>query len=236
MGKVKIKAGPMATPVPPTVHVIGCGGVGFWLVAGLARSEVRPIVAYDTDDLQGGLGHMRLPVAAPTTLKTNLLRGFLAVNFPGGKLAQIAFKAERFTGKEARAGDLVVDCSDMSGVDRRAIYETVKKRKARYLRVSYDGAASVVAISEGMPLVGDESHAGYAAVPSLALSLAAGGIGAEVIARTNWATTDFVEFQVSVAALAGYPAAAAVPALGQVEGAVVAELAKVGVEAAVSGR
>lgn len=214
MGKVKKReqAAPTEPAGPPTVHVIGAGGVGFWLVAGLARSEVRPVVVYDTDDLSGGLGHMRLPVAPPTTRKVDLLRGFLAVNFPGGRLAGIGFKAERFMGREALAGDLVVDCSDMSGNDRRAVYKAVRQRKARYLRVSYDGAASVVVVAEGLPLVGDEAHAGYAAVPSLALSLAAGGIGAEVIAKTDWASTDFVEFQVGLADLAGFPAVEARPA------------------------
>ena len=212
MGRVKKAKQALEPTGPPTVHVIGCGGVGFWLITGLARSGVRPIVAYDTDDLSGGLGHMRLPVASPTTLKTNLLRGFLAVNFPGGKLNEISFVAERFTGKEANAGDLVVDCSDMGGVDRRAIHKTVQQHKARYIRVSYDGAASVVVVAEGLPLVGDEAHAGYAAVPSLALSLAAGGIGAEVVAKTDWANTDFVEFQIGLAELAGFAVVETEPA------------------------
>lgn len=235
MGKKRAKvAGPAEPAGPPTVRVIGAGGVGFWLVVGLARSGVRPVMVYDTDDLQGGLGHMRLPVASPTTRKTDLLRGFLAVNFPGGKLGEIGYVAEKFTGREANAGDLVVDCTDMSGVDRRKVYEAVRKRKARYLRVSYDGAASVVVVAEGLPLVGDETHAGYAAVPSLALSLAAGGIGAEVIAKTNWANTDYVEFQVGLAELAGFSVAEPLP---EPEATVVAELAKVGItDVAISGR
>lgn len=190
----------------PQVIIVGAGGVGFWLAVGLARSGVRPITIFDADDLQGGLGHMRLPNATPATLKTALLQGFIAVNFRGARFNELSFRNERFTGREANAGDLVVDCSDMSGDDRRTIYEAVKKRGARYLRVSYDGAASVVAVAEGLPLVGDESHAGYAAVPSLALSLVAGGVGAEVLAKTDWSTAEFIEFQVSLSELAGFPA------------------------------
>lgn len=188
-----------------TVHIVGAGGVGFWLAVGLARTEVRPIEIFDVDDLQGGLGHMRLPnVSSPETLKTQLLRGFLLMNFNGGRLNEIQFRNARFTGHEAVEGDLVIDCTDMSGDDRRAVRDVVRRQGARYLRVSYDGAASVVAVSEGLPLTGDESHAGYAAVPSLALSLAAGGIGAEVIAKTDWANTPFMEFQVGLAELAGF--------------------------------
>lgn len=188
------------------VHIIGAGGVGFWLTVGLARSEVRPVVVYDTDDLRGGLGHMRLPNATPTTLKTRLLQGFLLVNFTGSRLKEISYVNGRFTGETANEEDLVVDASDMSGTARRKIFKAVKARGARYLRVSYDGAGSIVAFSEGMPLTGDEDHAGYSAVPSLALSLFAGGAGAEVIAKTDWANTPFVEFQVSLAELAGFAA------------------------------
>lgn len=230
--KVVVKAEPAG---PPTVHVIGDGGVGFWLLVGLVRSSVRPIVTYDTDDLNGGLGHMRLPNASPGTKKVKLLQGFLAVNFYGKGFADIRFRDALFTGKEARKGDLVVDCSDMSGEARRAIYKVVKANGARYLRISYDGATSVVAVSEGMPLTGDETHAGYAAVPTLALSLMAGGIGAEVIAKTDWKATKFIEFQVSLAELAGLPAPEVT--LDSIEDALIGELAKVGItDVAVSGR
>lgn len=205
MGRVKSKkaeAVDQLVPSTPTLRVIGCGGVGFWLVAGLARSGVRPIEVWDTDDLNGGLGHMRLPVASPATLKVNLLRGFLAVNFPGGRLGEITFKAERFTGKEVNAGDVVVDCTDLATKERKAIWATAKRRGARCIRVSYDGANSTIVVAEGCPLEADEENApgGYADVPSLALSLAAGGVGAEVVRRMFEAAApvDHIEFQITL--------------------------------------
>lgn len=203
MGKVKAKKKAVAVEPDRTrqIHIIGAGGVGFWTAVGLMRVPTDEVVVYDTDDLQEGLGFGRLPRATPTTKKVNLLRGFGIVNI-GGRVPRMVDRL--FGGSEAGPGDLVVDCSDMSGVRRREVYEAVKKSGARYLRVSYDGQQSVVVISEGMPIVTDEEAAGYEAVPTLALSLLAGGMAAEVVAKTNWADAPFTEFQVSVAELAGW--------------------------------
>lgn len=180
-----------------TVHIVGAGGVGFWLAVGLARTPVDKVI-YDDDNLAGGLGHTRLPNATSSTLKVKLLEGFLRVNF-GGQMP--VFKAERFTGNEVRPDDLVVDCSDMPGTARRQIWQLAERNGARLLRVSYDGAASTVVIAEGMPLTGNERAAGYASVPSLGLSLAAGGLGAEVVIRMLNADLNigYVEYSVNVA-------------------------------------
>lgn len=179
-----------------TVHVIGAGGVGFWLAVGLSRSGLG-IVVYDDDNLTGGMGHQRLPLATPTTLKTDLLRGFLRVNF-GGRAP--VFVTGRFSGSEVHEGDLVVDCSDMDGHTRKRVWKKARKGGARLLRVSYDGANSTMVVAEGLPLTGNESASGYANVPSLALSLAAGGIGAETVLRMIAAgECEHVEYQISLA-------------------------------------
>lgn len=185
-----------------TYHVVGAGGVGFWLTVGLIRSQVRPIRIYDKDDLQGGLGHARLPVATPTTAKVDLLKGFLLVNF--SPIAELpAFINKKFTGNEVNEGDLVIDCTDLSDIARKRIWNRAKKKGARCLRVSYDGANSVVVVAEGLPISGDKSASGYSSVPSLGLSLLAGGLGSEVIAKVDWENTKHVEFQISVVELIG---------------------------------
>jgi hypothetical protein len=179
-----------------SIHVIGAGGVGFWLAVGLSRMSLGPVKVYDTDNLTGGLGHTRLPLATPTTTKLQLLRGFLATQM-GGNIPELV--DAKFTGEEVVPGDLMVDCTDMSGVDRRKVWKAAKKRGARCLRVSYDGQASIVVVAEGLPLTGDETDAGYEAVPTLALSLAAGGIAAEVVKRMLAQPTGYVEFQITLA-------------------------------------
>jgi hypothetical protein len=181
-----------------TIHFIGAGGVGFWTLVALSRSGLQGLKVYDDDDLQGGLGATRLPQATATTKKVNLLTGFIRVSM-GGEPPVVLDR--RFKGTEVRRNDLVVDCSDMDGNTRRAIYEQVVQRGGRYIRVSYDGANSTVVMAEGLPITGDEAAAGYASVPSLALSLAAGGIAGEVLMRLMNSTdpVDHIEFQISLA-------------------------------------
>lgn len=181
------------------VYVIGAGGIGFWLAVSLAKADLR-VVIYDDDNLEGGHGHERLPIALPSTLKVDLLTGFLRVNF--GSAPEVV--RGRFTGKEAGPGDIVADCSDMDGKTRRTIWTLVRKAGARPVRVSYDGAQSTVVVAEGLPLTGNESAAGYANIPSLPLSLLAGGLGGEVIrllaqALDAGSEVGHIEFQISLA-------------------------------------
>lgn len=183
-----------------SIFICGAGGAGFWTAVALSRSGILNIKIFDDDDLQGGLGAQRLPIATPTTLKTDLLRGFLRVSF-GGDCPVLVNR--KFTGKEVRRNDIVLDCSDMSGVQRRAVWVEAQKRGARCIRVSYDGANSTVVVAEGLPLTGDENGAGYASVPSLALSLFTGGCAAEVLTKLVQAldagqTVGFIEFQISL--------------------------------------
>lgn len=185
-----------------TIHVIGCGGAGFWMLVGMSRAGVLGIKAYDDDNLQGGLGHQRLPMATPTTKKVDLLRGFIRASLGGEPPATVD---GRFRGTEARKNDIVLDCSDMSGVQRRTIYDRVVKRGARYIRVSYDGANSTAVVAEGLPIVTDETASGYASVPSLGLSLLTGGFAAEVLTKVVNGEVEgqHIEFQVSVNQLLG---------------------------------
>lgn len=181
------------------IHIIGVGGVGFWVATALAR-EGMEFTVWDADNLTGGLGHMRLPAGSPTSLKVDLLRGFLLVSM---RNVPPTTEPRFFTGLKVQEGDLVVDCTDATLEARGKFYRASIKRGARYLRVSYDGREGVVAISEGIPIA-DNPQGGYAAVPNLALSFLAGGLGAStVIAIARGFVPEFVEFQISVDGLVG---------------------------------
>lgn len=179
------------------IHGIGSGGVGFWTYAALARAGVRSLHIYDDDDLQGGLGHTRLPAASPTTRKVDLLKGYLLVNMGLRRDELPEFHPVRFTGKEVEAGDLVVDCSDMDLVTRRRVWANAERRGAKMLRISYDGRNNTVVVSQGVPLSGRTG--GYAELPSLALSFMAGGIGALAVMKLVEGYSGFIEFQISLA-------------------------------------
>ena len=175
------------------IHQIGAGGVGYWLAVALARDGVDVIV-YDTDTFEGGLGHMRLPRAAPTTKKIKSLYGFCLVSM-GDKLTNL--RDELFTGTEVCEGDLVVDCSDMALTLRKPIYELVMANGGRYIRISYDGKNKTVVAAEGLPIIG-RPKGGYAEVPNLALSFMAGGIGALVVQKILDGHTGYIDLQISL--------------------------------------
>lgn len=163
------------------IHIAGCGGVGFWLAVGLSRlPEKQQLVCWDDDNLTGGFGRLRLPHADAETKKIDLLRGFLSMAMGVDELP--VFFGDKFTGeKELRKGDLVVDCTDMNLESKKALYAKVRGKGADILRVSYDGKASTILVSTGLPFTGVKG--GYENIPSLALSFAAGGVGAEIVTR-----------------------------------------------------
>jgi len=164
------------------IHIVGLGGVGFWLTVGLSR-VVPPnlLQCWDDDTLTGGAGAARLPWAPPTTKKADLLRGFLSMVFADAILP--SFVDRKFSGLlHLNAGDTVVDCTDMPLEKRRRIWTIVKNKGVHIIRVSYDGRGSTVVVSTGLPLLAPMAG-GYTAVPSLSLSFAAGGIGAEAVKR-----------------------------------------------------
>lgn len=165
------------------IHIVGLGGIGFWCAASLTRMvSVENITCWDDDTLAGGNGSQRLPYGMDTTKKTGLLQGFVLMVLGGSQPP--ACIERRFSGLlNVNQGDLVVDCTDMAIEARRRMWTCARNRGAKLIRISYDGQGSIIIASTGLPLASPTSQGGYAAVPSLGLSLAAGGIGAEIVKR-----------------------------------------------------
>ncbi len=172
----------------------GAGGVGFYLLPPLLRAGYE-VTLFDDDNLTGGKGHMRLPRATPSMMKVDLLRGFCLASMGDQGITVVKAK---FTGEEVEAGDLVVDCTDMALSVRRGVWAKAKERGARCLRVSYDGKNHTVVVAEGLPLVG-RSGGGYTDVPDMALSFAAGGIGAIAVMKVLAGWEPYVDFHISIA-------------------------------------
>lgn len=179
------------------VHIIGMGGVGFWLAVGLTRAiPPESIHCWDDDTLTGGTGAARLPWAPGATKKIDLLRGHLMMVY--GDTLSPTMHDQRFTGRQGlTAGDLVVDCTDMPMASRKLMWGVVRKQGCRLLRVSYDGRGSTLVVSTGLPLFAP-AEGGYSIIPSLSLSLAAGGIGAEAVKRFMDNFVDTFTFALSV--------------------------------------
>lgn len=164
------------------IHILGIGGIGFWLTVGLARHyDMKKVTLWDEDTFSGGLGYQRLPFASPTDLKVEVCRAFLYSVLVTDALPVVVPK--RFTGNGSPLcwnDTLIVDCTDMPLTQRKGMWTRARKHGATMMRVSYDGHGSIVVCSSGLPLAGTKDG-GYAHVPTLALSLAAGGYGAECV-------------------------------------------------------
>ena len=179
------------------IHIVGLGGIGFWLTVGLSRFVAHTnLTCWDHDTLNG-TGALRLPHAPPTTSKANLLRGFLLVSM--GEPYTPVLNERRFFGTDhgIQRGDLIVDCTDMAMRGRRAMWTRSRRKGANLLRVSYDGRSSTIVAASGLPLIAPVAG-GYAEMPSLALSLAAGGIGAELVRRYLANPVDRFELALSI--------------------------------------
>ena len=179
------------------IHVVGLGGVGFWLAVGLSKN-IGPteITCWDDDTLAGGLGANRLPWGPEATKKTDLLKGYLQMVHAQTLVPNV--QERRFTGLlEVSDGDLVIDCTDMDITPRRRMWTITRNKGAKLLRISYDGRGSRVIVSTSLPIYAPEKG-GYAAVPSFALSLAAGGLGAEAVMRYLREPNDTFTMSVSV--------------------------------------
>lgn len=178
------------------IHVVGLGGVGFWLTVGLVQ-HVRgeELVCWDDDTLTG-TGRLRLPWGTENTKKVDLLKGYLAMVH--GITALPQFNPRKFSGLiGVSTGDTVIDCTDMPLEPRKRMWNRAKKRGANILRVSYDGRGSIVLVSSGLPL-STPPDGGYTTMPSLALSLAAGGLGAETVWKYLQKPVEFLTVFLSV--------------------------------------
>lgn len=196
------------------IHIVGAGGVGFWLVPALLRAG-HELTVYDDDTFEGGSGHLRLPkVGDLTTKKVTFARGFALAVMGDMGLTPVPVK---FNGDEVSPGDLVVDCSDMPLTVRKVIWNRARELGARCIRVSYDGKDDTVVVAEGLPLAG-RKLGGYGEIPSLALSFVAGGVGAVAVMKVLSGWEGHVDFRISLAD--HFPATAG-------EGTVIAELPEI---------
>lgn len=163
------------------IHIVGTGGVGFWLTVGLARTIPNEQLACWDDDTLEGTGALRLPWGPTGKRKVELLQGYLAMSM--GCTLLPACHPRKFTGMTGlNTGDIVVDCTDMPLLPRKRLWGRIRRAGALALRVSYDGRGSIVVVSTGLPL-SSPPEGGYTAMPTLGLSLLAGGLGAEVVIR-----------------------------------------------------
>lgn len=164
------------------IIIAGAGGVGFWTSLSLSRLLAERIVVFDDDALEGA-GASRLlnvrPLGRAFEKKVHLLK-FLA--------SSVDVRAEKFSRAHAEvlsAGDLLLDCTDLSVEQRQEFVELARERGAEYLRASYDLRADVfvVVVARGLGFSRNPQRGGYTFPPSIAHAMLAGGFVADVAYR-----------------------------------------------------
>jgi hypothetical protein len=163
------------------IHIIGAGGVGWYVAVILSRESMgREIHIWDNDTFEGGHGFRRLPtVSKASTPKVDLLEGHITIVW--NEKPPIKHN-ELFTGKGKKdwlKDAFVLDCTDMGNNPRRKMWEEAEKHGALMARISYDGNGVVLG-DWGLPF-GDTERGGYEAMPSLAQSFTAGGVGGQFV-------------------------------------------------------
>lgn len=161
------------------ILIAGAGGVGFWLALALSRLVPHEIVVFDDDDLSG-TGATRLPdvrpFGRPLKKKVDLLK-FIC---PG-----VDVRAEKLTPAAVSPDTIVVDATDMSHADRRALCAAARAAGSKYLRASYDARPDgfVVVVAAGVGFTTNPARGGYTLPPSIAQAMLGGGFAADVISR-----------------------------------------------------
>jgi len=186
--------------------VVAGAGAGFWVVVGLCRALSKElqmkeltIEVYDDDNLIGGTGFRRLPKAINEShYKVDLL--YTHVKFVMGDVPPKIHR-RKLGRDELLIGDwtttLVLDCTDMSVVDREKWWKTLRTSGARGLRISMDGTGAAV-VSPGPPIViGNDNLQGYDVPTNQGQVWRAAGQGVEAVLFLL-ATGETPEFQTFV--------------------------------------
>lgn len=188
------------------IFIVGAGGVGFWTTVGLTRESVfERVRVYDPDTVEGS-GGRRLPIHPEATVTNNpphkvaVLADFIEFTMGETVPFRTNFHAGPFTEQVYRVNysikPLIVDCSDMATELKQYHFKQAIEDR-RYLRISYDGNGWVT-VAKGLP-IGPPTVQGYAVVPNMAESLAAGGIGASAVLTVfNHGLDALSEYQVRV--------------------------------------
>lgn len=194
------------------VNIVGAGGVGFWVAVALRRDfPDMYIVVWDSDYVDGP-GGLRLPIPERLTqtrpetdsgdrscpLKVKTLNDFLKYTLDTRPV--IASMADYLGGVSGNFSTYFenryfVDCTDMTVINRDKVFAAAINNN-RYMRISYDGTGWV-SVSQGLPL-GDPTASGYLHVPSFAMSIAAGGIGATAVAQWVMDGKPPAEYQINL--------------------------------------
>lgn len=177
----------------PTIHIIGCGGVGFWLGLFAAMIGFQKFVLFDDDKVESS-NLNRLPVKQEWNgkFKVSALKATIKMLRPDACVATYRRRFdETIDVEQARQNmsPIIFDCSDNSRFQER-LYKKCVSLRVKYVKIGYEGEN--IGLYRKMEslwrLPGDEHNGGYRTTQANAISSAlAGGLGLFYYATGNMA-------------------------------------------------
>jgi Zn-dependent alcohol dehydrogenase len=146
--------------IDQSITVIGCGGVGFWVVKLLALAGVDKIYAFDPDVIDyHNLNRLDIPERFVGDNKADVIRTVVNVLRPSCTIYTFPYV---FSEVHDTGTDWLVDCTDNheSQLENQRI---AKSRGMKYMKVGYDG--NHITIANSVAEWGDDED-GYNVVPS----------------------------------------------------------------------
>jgi len=120
----------------PTITIVGCGGIGFWVGKFCAMSGIENILLFDPDVIEEH-NRNRLDVGenAVGTNKAEVLKSIIIHLRPEVTVYALPFKYQEHLGKKT---DWVVDCTDIADaqVQNKKIANSFG---SKYVKAGYDG-------------------------------------------------------------------------------------------------
>ena len=143
-----------------SVTVVGCGGIGFWVIKFLAMSGVEKIYAFDPDTIEEhNLNRLDLPHKFVGRNKADVMKIVINTLRPEYTLIAMPYI---FTDNHDPKTNWLIDCTDKheAQIENQKI---AQKQSMRYVKAGYDGED--FSIHNSVAEWG-EAEDGYRVVPS----------------------------------------------------------------------
>ena len=146
------------------VVVVGCGGVGWHVVKGLAMAGVNDIVMFDDDIVEiHNLPRLDIPMSFLGKNKATLLKQFIDQMRPDNNITGYPFKFNPHV-QDVTDFDYFIDCTD-NHESQLNNQEFARENGLKYLKIGYNGSHITIANSVAEWDTSDTPD-GYTIIPS----------------------------------------------------------------------
>lgn len=153
--------------LPPSITVVGCGGIGSWVAILAAMSGVSSLYLFDPDIMEE-TNRNRLPFCQSSLNrpKVDIVAEYIRAIRPDAIVVAIPEKLEGvLLDIQLSVSAVIVDCTD-SPRAQFSIYNECKKRGTNYIRAGYDGTRITVTSSVSGWIKTDVEEENYTVNPS----------------------------------------------------------------------